>query len=230
MSGDGAEARRVVLTFDDACHSHREYVAPLLLRHGFGATFFVCRFDDEWRAKNGAALMTAAEIKELQAMGFRVGNHTWAHGNFGGLSPEAVEAEVVRLNGWLAEAGIAAPESFAYPGGPYVAAAVPALRRQGVRLARAVEQRPWEPRRDDPFRIPSCPLQGDDWQAFLAALAGCAPGKVPVLVFHGVPDRVHPWVDTSPEFFAACMRHLADGGYTVTSLEDCAHAFAAPQE
>jgi len=34
----------VVLTFDDACLSHATLVAPLLKKHGFGATFYVTMF------------------------------------------------------------------------------------------------------------------------------------------------------------------------------------------
>ena len=31
----------VVLTFDDSVASHATYVAPLLKKHGFGATFYI---------------------------------------------------------------------------------------------------------------------------------------------------------------------------------------------
>ena len=48
----GAIVRTVILTFDDAVISQYENVAPLLKERGFGATFFICRFNDEWRKKN----------------------------------------------------------------------------------------------------------------------------------------------------------------------------------
>ena len=40
--------RTVILTFDDAVISQYENVAPLLKELGFGATFFICRFKEEW--------------------------------------------------------------------------------------------------------------------------------------------------------------------------------------
>lgn len=215
--------RRVALTFDDACLSHLTQVVPVLERHGFGATFYVCRFGAEWREKNAPFQLSAAQVKEIHDQGFRIGNHTWSHGDFAGLSPEAAEAEVARLNDWLAAAGVPAPESFAYPGGPFAPRAVEVLRRHGLRWAREVAGRAWAPGRDDPLRVPSIALQHDDRDAFRRAL-DCAPGEVPVLVFHGVPDVVHPWVDTSPRFFAECMQWLADAGHEVLALEDCAAA------
>ncbi|HEY1049820.1 MAG TPA: polysaccharide deacetylase family protein, partial [Prosthecobacter sp.] len=36
-----ASDRLVVLTFDDSVASHATFVAPLLKKHGFGATFFI---------------------------------------------------------------------------------------------------------------------------------------------------------------------------------------------
>ncbi|MBP5232169.1 MAG: polysaccharide deacetylase family protein, partial [Planctomycetes bacterium] len=108
-AGTGLQGRRrVALTFDDACLSHLTQVVPVLERHGFGATFYVCRFGEEWREKNAPFQLSAAQVKEIHDRGFRIGNHTWSHGDFAALSPEAAAAEVVRLNGWLAEAGIAA--------------------------------------------------------------------------------------------------------------------------
>ena len=43
-----------------------------------------------------------------------------------------------------------------------------------------------------------------------------------VLTFHGVPALEHPWVNTEPETFEACMDYQYDTGCTVISLRDLA--------
>jgi len=42
----------VALTFDDASASHATFVAPLLKKFGFGATFFVCEFPPDFEDKS----------------------------------------------------------------------------------------------------------------------------------------------------------------------------------
>ena len=214
----------VVLTFDDACRSHLDTVAPLLLRHGFGATFFITRFDDAWRAAHGPELLDQAGVRALADMGFEIGNHTWNHaGSMDAMDDAAAAGEIGRLDHWLAEAGVAAPTVYAYPGGPYSAKGEALLRTRGYLGARICENRPWNPASDDPFRIPGIPLkEGADWD-FYHAFAGPRPGdvpagSVPVFVFHGVPDRVHPWVNTEPATFAKFLDFLHGHGYRCIGL------------
>ena len=38
----------IVLTFDDAVVSHATYVAPLLKKYGFGATFYIADFSERF--------------------------------------------------------------------------------------------------------------------------------------------------------------------------------------
>lgn len=213
-----AKPRTVVLTFDDCCRSHREVVVPILKQYGFGATFFICRFSDEWRRKNGAYLLSGREVKALSDQGFEIGNHTWSHPDLRRCSPGEIGREIVMLNDFLAENGVPSPVSFAYPGGPFAEGAVPLLKKHGLRAARTTECLPWEAKKHDPMQIPSFPLQHDDASAFFSALDGADEDHVPVLLFHGVPDIVHEWVNTSPEFFRKCMRYLADKGFRVISM------------
>lgn len=41
-----------------------------------------------------------------------------------------------------------------------------------------------------------------------------------VLQFHGVPDREHPWVNTTPERFAEYVEWLRKEGYRCIALRD----------
>ena len=90
--------RTVVLTFDDACKSHLENAAPILKKYGFNATFFICRFSDEWRKQNEAYLLNGNEIKALFDMGFDIGNHTWNHPDLRTLTEEEISSEIGKLN------------------------------------------------------------------------------------------------------------------------------------
>ncbi len=218
------EAHRIVLTFDDACRSHLDTVAPLLQRHGFGATFFITRFGDEWRAKNGGTLLGASDVRALSDMGFEIGNHTWSHASkMDSLDDDAAAEEIDRLDRWLADAGVPAPDLYAYPGGPYSAKGEAAVRARGYLCARSCIARAWNPVTDDPFRIPAFPVTEDgDWDLF-RALAEARPdvvpaGTIPVLVFHGVPDRVHPWVNTEPDTFGKYIELLDSLGVQCIGL------------
>ncbi len=212
----------VVLTFDDCCKSHLTEVAPRLRRLGFGATFFICRFHDQWRREHGEHLLTAAEIRSLQEQGFEIGNHTWAHPSLPELSDTECRREIEQLERFLADAGVAKPVSFAYPGGPFAPNAAPLLKRYGFRFARTTEERPWNPATDDPMRVPSFPIQGEDDERFFRIVGLATPSTPVVLVFHGVPDLVHPWVNTLPERFEHYMNYLKDHGFRVVAMRDIA--------
>ena len=41
-----------------------------------------------------------------------------------------------------------------------------------------------------------------------------------VLVFHGVPDLPHPWVNTEPARFEACMEYLAEQNCRVIPMRE----------
>ena len=99
--------KTVILTFDDAVTSQYTSVAPLLKRLGFGATFFICRFNDEWRKQHSDHLLAAEQIRALDQMGFEIGNHTWNHPDLRKCDAAVIARELDDLNAFLAEAGVA---------------------------------------------------------------------------------------------------------------------------
>lgn len=215
----------VVLTFDDANRSHLETVAPLLSRHGFRATFFITRFDDKWREEHESTLLDQAGVRALADMGFEIGNHTWGHCFMNGIPDADADEEIDRLDRWFAEAGVPAPKVFAYPGGPYSAQAESVIRARGYVAARLCAAAPsaWNPAADDPFRIPAVSITDGSMPLFLDSIAlarGGAAGQaaIPVLTFHGVPDRVHPWVNTEPATFEKYLAVLAEKGFRCVGL------------
>ena len=66
----------VVLSFDDAREDNFSFVAPLLIKYGFGATFYICEFAE---FEDTTRFMTWKQIKQLADMGFEIGNHTKSH-------------------------------------------------------------------------------------------------------------------------------------------------------
>lgn len=211
--------KQVVLTFDDAVSNHATFVAPLLQRYGFGATFFVCEFPPDF-ATNKKQYMTWQQMAGLAAAGFEIGNHTLTHRGVKDTPDEELHAELAALDARCAEYGIPKPVTFAYPGGGATKQAAEVLRRYGFRYGRAVEKRGYDAATDDPMLVPSIPIQGTDAGLFQEALALGGEGRIPVLVFHGVPDYDHPWVDTPPEIFEGYVKQLADEGYEVLALRD----------
>ena len=76
----------VVLGFDDCNKSDRHFVADVLKKHGFGATFYVTEGLGFHSGKGH--YVTWEEIVELHKMGFEIGNHTKSHPNVTRLSRE----------------------------------------------------------------------------------------------------------------------------------------------
>ncbi len=208
----------VVLTFDDAIRSQAEFVAPLLKKYGFGGTFFICEFPPDFADKS--KYMTWAQIRDLDRMGFEIGNHTLTHRHVNKLSGPQFAAELDSLEARCRAHDIRQPETFAYPGYDTSPTAFDVLRSKGYRFARVGGARPYAPATDDPLLVPSFSTTGTDKQRVLDALKQAGPGKIVVLTIHGVPDYAHDWVNTPPELFAEYLKFLYDNQYTVIALRD----------
>ena len=211
--------KTVVLTFDDAVSNHATFVAPLLQKYYFNATFYVCEFPPDFET-NKQQYMTWEQIKSLDTAGFEVGNHTVHHAGVIGLSPEELIAEMKFLDDICARYGIRKTETFAYPGGPCDQQAMDVVARYGLKWARGVEARPFVPGKDNPMLVPSFPVHGDNTKVFYDAIAQADDNAIPVLMFHGVPEYTHPWVNTAPETFASYMAYLADNNFKVIAMRD----------
>ena len=213
-------ADTVVLTFDDAVSNHATFVAPLLRSLGFQATFFLCEFPPDF-AVNKRQYMTWEQIRELHAAGFELGNHTLTHAGVRELSEEEFERELLALEDRFRQLGLPPSVSFAYPGGPGSPAAEPVLRRHKFRCGRTVEnERFWRPGHDNPYLLPATAVHGPGVERLKQVIDSTAPGEVPVLVSHGVPDELHPWVDTPPEAFREQMLLLKRSGIRVAALRE----------
>lgn len=214
--------KTILLSFDDAVVSHRTFVAPLLKQLGFGATFFICRWGDEWRKDHSGYLMTAKQIHELYEFGFDIGNHTWDHIPATFAETDEFLKDTDRLERFLEEeAQCPKAVSFAWPGGPGRAEIIPFLKERGFQSLRIVEKTGswyWDRKSGNPLHFQSFAMHDGTAGCFEEILAECTEEHALALVYHGVPDIVHPWVTTRPETFEKQMRILKERGYRVLSF------------
>lgn len=211
--------RLIVLTFDDAVSNHATLVAPLLKKYKFGATFFICEFQPDFD-KNKKQYMTWDQIKGISDMNFEIGNHTGHHVGLVGLSKDSLVKELQFIDKRCTEHSIPIPRSFAYPGCNPDPALLSTLSEHGILFARTCEKRTYSPKKDDPLLIPSFAIQGTDKNLFYDAVKQAKKGEVVVILFHGIPDYAHPWVNTPPELFREYMKYLHDNHFTVIAMRD----------
>jgi methionyl-tRNA formyltransferase len=116
----------VAVTFDDGYRDNAEHAAPVLLRYGVPAAFFVSTQliesdrgfpHDREKLRMVIPAMDWRQVAFLHRNGFTVGSHTQTHINCVRGDPQDVEREIVGSMATLRERlGLAAP-IFAYPYG-----------------------------------------------------------------------------------------------------------------
>ncbi len=208
--------RILILSFDDAVINQRTHVAPLLKELGFGATFFPCRWDHVWREKWPGALMDGKELKELEDMGFEIGNHTWHHLLPSRTTLEEFTADIVKMEEFLSQAGVARPVTFAYPCGDSTPEARAMLRGRGYRCARSVGDVSAE--NADPMAFPAACIHDETPGLLDKMVKLCQPGVPVAILYHGVPEIAHPWVNRNAEGFRQDMEFLKKEGIRVLSF------------
>ncbi len=215
-----APERLVVLTFDDSVASQATFVAPLLKKYGFGATFFIT--EGFAFAQDKEHYMTWAQIAALDAAGFEIGNHTRNHAAVTSRTPAELDDDIAYIEQQCEKHGIPRPVSFCYPGYTTSPAAVTVLRARGYRYARAGGASAFVPAADESLTLPQAFDGKPDstLEQFTAAVALAGDGKVAVMTFHGVPDILHPWVSSDPAKFETYLAHLKQAGCRVIALRD----------
>lgn len=208
--------KTVILTFDDASQSHYSVIAPMLKKYGFGATFYVCEFPPDFA--DSSKYMNWRQIAELSRRGYEIGNHSWHHPLFKGLSDSARDIEVGYIEQQCKKYGIPKPTSFCYPAYVWDTATLVTLKKHGYLTARTGGNHPWEPKKDNPLLVPCYTIGGNDPAYFYNALAQATKDNVIVFCTHGVPDNAHDFVSTPPEVFAVYLQYLHDHHFKVESM------------
>ena len=222
--------RLVVLTFDDSAKSHFTTVRPILLKYGFGATFFITEGWDF--ATNKKDYMSWEEIAELNKDGFEIGNHTRDHMGVNDKNLGKLVDQLQTIDDRCKEHQIPKPVSFAWPGNATTLAAFPILRDHGILFARrggapegtyeSGRGYGYQPGLDHSLLLPSAGDAKPKWELedFVRAVQQAKEGRIAILQFHGVPDTAHDWVSTAVAKFDSYMHYLATEKYQVIALRD----------
>ena len=222
----------VVLTFDDGNKSDFTYVAPLLNRYGFGATFYITEGLNF--LENKEYYLTWEEVHQLHQSGFEIGNHTRHHKNVNSQTQEELLADLEYIDTRCQQYNIPIPETFCYPGYNHGPQALEVLTKKGMRFARrgispefpheseGGRGPAYDPNIHHRLLIPTTGASGPNWSFddFVWAVEQAKDEKIAVLTFHGVPALEHPWVNTFPDDFKVYIDFLNDHGFSVIALRD----------
>jgi hypothetical protein len=215
--------RCVVMTFDDGTVSQLK-AAAMLKKYGFGATFFIS--DMDFNFENDPKLRWE-QIRQLHEDGFEIASHTDTHPDVRKLCREEFISELDGIEKKCWRQGIPQPINFAYPGYHESKEAAQMLQERGYRFARAGGCRAYDPKRDDPFAVPTCgnwgvpkndrfPPPGDTMGYFIESVMRSRDGKVVVLTYHGIPEMDN----AENSLFKSHLDYLRDNGYTVIAMKD----------
>jgi peptidoglycan/xylan/chitin deacetylase (PgdA/CDA1 family) len=117
VSGKGR--KKLVLTFDDGTRDFLEYALPVLQEFNFSATLFIVTGMvggmRAWSDLPPVPIMSADELRSLQAMGFTIGAHTVSHRRLSSLNDDEAREEIALSKQTLGDLLGAPVGWFAYP-------------------------------------------------------------------------------------------------------------------
>lgn len=164
--------RTAVITFDDG------YVDNLaaceeLKKRGMRATFFIVSgsvgHEPRWPADGRpmGRLLSADELRDMQACGMEIGSHTMSHARLPDLDDVALVQELTDSRGVLEGLLGQRVGSFAYPYGAWDARCAAAVQRAGYTAA-CTTRSGWALRDNDPFKLRRLTVFNTDTAATLA--------------------------------------------------------------
>jgi len=106
----------VSFTFDDVPISALETAGPMLEAHGARGTYFVCAGLAGQHSRMGR-YASREDLLAAQARGHEIACHTFGHLDCGAANALAIETDIACNDAALADWGVAATTTFAYPYG-----------------------------------------------------------------------------------------------------------------
>jgi peptidoglycan/xylan/chitin deacetylase (PgdA/CDA1 family) len=101
-----------VVTIDDGYKDGYQNAMPILVAHGFVATYFVIAERIGW-----ASFLSPFELRALVASGMEIGNHSYSHGDVAAVPPDQLVKEINGASAIIASDTGIWPRTFAYPRG-----------------------------------------------------------------------------------------------------------------
>jgi peptidoglycan/xylan/chitin deacetylase (PgdA/CDA1 family) len=130
-------SKTFVITIDDGWDDGYKYALPILVKHGFVATYFVIasRIDIP-------NFLSSADLLALVAAGNEIGDHTMNHVGLARQSAQNLKYEIETAAARIAQVTGVWPASLAYPSGSEDAAAVAAVAACGELRTAVIEGPP----------------------------------------------------------------------------------------
>ncbi len=161
--------RPLVLTFDDAYVDFLDNAAPVLKAHGYPATVYAVSgligTTSSWDAGVGpepAPLMNAAQLREVQDLGFTIGSHSKSHLRLAQQDDACILAEARDSKRALEDLLGRRVDHFCYPYGSHDLRAVNAAAEAGYLTGTTCVRAAATPA-DDPLTLPRKAVsRGDD--------------------------------------------------------------------
>lgn len=164
IGGAGPVPPGVALTFDDGTADWVDVVAPILVRHGVPATFYLTTGypDGDLPLPDGERAISWSGVAELVASGVAsIGSHTHTHRLLDRLQPVEIADELDRSVDLIAEHTGASPAHFAYPKAVEPSGAARQAVRSRFRSAALAGTRA-NVAGDDPLSLHRSPVQAAD--------------------------------------------------------------------
>jgi peptidoglycan/xylan/chitin deacetylase (PgdA/CDA1 family) len=148
----------IVLTFDDGYRDAYDVVFPLLLDHGFTATFFVLSTPAHFES---VAYLTWAQMQEMSDAGMDIQGHGREHVDLRGRSYDYLVYQILGIQEAIHYHTGRLPRFFCYPSGQYDANVIAVLKSAGYWGA-VTTQGGKVHTREKLFEIPRVRIRGRD--------------------------------------------------------------------
>ena len=131
----------IALTFDDGPGPHTAHLLDILDQYGAKATFFLI----------GSKVSSQANVvRNIQARGHQLGNHSWSHPELPKLPVDQIAGEIDRTNDAIKQATGVTPAILRPPYGAVNGAVLEQLRLRGMSsILWSVDTRHWAERNSD---------------------------------------------------------------------------------
>ncbi len=210
----------VTFSFDDAPASAALTGAALLEARGLHGTYFISAGMLGTDSDMGP-IATADDVRLLQAAGHEIACHTFAHLDCARAEALEITADVMANGRALAELGVTAPETFAYPYGDVSPGAKHTLAPRYY-LLRALHHGLIEPGADL-NQAPAVGIEGPGGPDIAARWIDRALARRAWLILytHDVQATPSPWGCTPAALEALIEQAVAGGAEVVTAAEGC---------
>ena len=200
----GVTARpAVVISFDDGDASVYSTAYPIMSAHGLQGTAYVVS-----SLVGTPGKMTLAQLQELYAGGWDIGNHTSTHADLSTLDLAAAERELSDCASFLTLRGMPrAARDVAYPDGNYNQTVLQAMAATGMLTGRTVSYRPEALPMDEPYLISASGANAT--QSTVAQIESSIDravrdGATIHLFFHALAPKADSYRQSTANFTAIC--------------------------